>query len=382
MQLAPAMQISAFVPITIARSAGGSELIAAKLTSASRSGNAPATAACGCAKVAAGQRSSSEVLDVIGRPTVRFARWACSGIAPALRGGAMWMCSGPIWLLLGALLYPPHVRAEASEACVSSYESAQVLRMRGRYLEARNALLVCVQSSCPQLLQTDCVSWLSEVEASLPSIVIAVIDTRGNDIAGARVSANGKPLAGWVQGRALALDPGVYALRFEAPGHRPVQQTLTVHEGEKNRMVRARLAAGDAEDPEESEDEHADEAVGVSSGQPQQGASDPPRIPLATYILGGASLASLGAFSYFALAGKSEYDDLEKSCAPDCPRSRTEDGRRAYILADVALGVSVASAAAALWVYFAAESDASEETPGVQVNVGARGASVGWAGRF
>ncbi len=296
-----------------------------------------------------------------------------------LKRCATWAgCSGLIWSL--AALIPPHARAEASEACVSSYENAQVLRLRGRYQDARSALLVCVQSSCPQLLQADCITWLSEVEASMPSLVIAVVDERGNDIPGARAYANGQLLTGWAHGRALALDPGVYALRFEAPGHTAVEQTLTVREGEKNRMVRARLAATDADDSEASA---ADATTGVISSDPPQPETSAGRaIPLATYVLGGASIASLGAFGYFAIAGKNEYDELANSCAPDCPRSRTEDGRRAYIVADVALGVSVACAAAAVWAYFAAESDDAERPPDVQVNVGARGASVGWATRF
>jgi len=296
-----------------------------------------------------------------------------------LKRCAAWAgCSGLIWSL--AALIPGHARAEASEACVSSYENAQVLRLRGRYQEARSALLVCVQSSCPQLLQADCVTWLSEIEASMPSVVIAVVDERGNDIPDARAYANGQLLTGWAHGRALALDPGVYALRFVAPGRAAVEQTLTVREGEKNRMVRARLGAADADDSEAST---ADAMTGVTSGEPPSTETGNGRgIPLATYVLGGASIVGLGTFGYFAIAGKNEYDELANSCAPDCPKSRTEDGRRAYIIADVALGVSVACAAAAVWAYFAAESEDAERPPDVQVNVGSRGASVGWATRF
>jgi hypothetical protein len=289
------------------------------------------------------------------------------------------ICSGLFWSLCGAALDPSRVRAEASEACVSAYENAQVLRLRGRYVAARQQLLTCVQSSCPELLQNDCVNWLAEVDASLPTVVFSVVDAHGNDIAGARVYAGGAPLEGWVRGRALALDPGSYELRFEAPGYRAEQQTLTVNEAEKNRMVRARLTPiGDEAAVEDDQQEHA--APAVTSGPAEPSEAGESGIPLATYVLGGASIAGLGAFTYFAVSGKSEYDELERSCGRSCPESRTEAGRRAYILADVALGVSVVSAAAALWVYLAHDSDGEEQRAPVQVGVSTRGVAL--SGRF
>src|SRR5688572_21249920 len=110
--------------------------------------------------------------------------------------------------------------------------------MRGRYVEARDALLMCLSNACPKLLRSDCLVWLPEVEASLPSVVFAISDVNGKDVGNARVYANDKLLEGHGDGRAHAIDPGVYKVRFEAPGHKPEEQTLTVRESEKNRMVR------------------------------------------------------------------------------------------------------------------------------------------------
>ena len=73
---------------------------------------------------------------------------------------------------------------------------------------------------------------------------------------------------------------------------------------------------------------------------------------MATYVLGGVALASMGAFTYFAIAGKDRLHELQHDCAPECPEEQVEGGRTQYIIADVALGVGVASAIAAALVYF------------------------------
>jgi hypothetical protein len=287
-----------------------------------------------------------------------------------------------ICLLAGAfvttMLTAPSVRADANEQCASSYENAQLFRLRGRYVEARDALLVCLSNECPKLLRSDCLTWLPQVEASLPSVVFAISDVHGKDVEAARVYANGKLLEGHGDGRAHAIDPGVYKLRFEAPGHKPEEQTLTVREAEKNRMVRVRLAldangthaAGAAAEP------------GIVANELPPGETHRLDIPVLTYALGGASVASLGLFTYFAVAGKREHDRLEKACAPECEKSRTKEGRRKYILADVSLGVSMACAGAAVWSYFWQRKDRANEPPPLALSVSPDSVAVGWGRSF
>jgi hypothetical protein len=280
------------------------------------------------------------------------------------------------WLACVVLMLPALAHAQSKEQCVAAYEDAQLRRLHGQYVAAREALLVCVQPACPNLLRGDCLNWLPEVERSVPSLVFAVTDLRGNDVPDARVFANGKLLEGWQSGRAVPLDPGVYTLRFEAPGREFLEQSVTVREAEKNRLVRARLS---------SEDE------GVEPGAPVAGVTSDPlmneherasTVPLAAYFLGGTSLVSLGAFTYFAVSGKKEYDRLEKECKPNCRESETKEGRRNYVLADVTLGVAVVSGAAALWIWLAERRRDRTPAGDLTLDVSRERAQLGWQQRF
>ncbi len=282
------------------------------------------------------------------------------------------------WLVLCTLLVSLRARAEASEQCASAYENAQLFRMRGHLVEARDALLVCLESSCPQLLRGDCAAWLPEVEQSLPSVVFAVTDLHGHDLTGARLFADGKLLEGYLDGRAHPIDPGVYKLRFEAPGHRAEEQPLTIREGEKGRMVRARLAnmaptaAMASEGP----------VPGVISNDVSEQPERKVHVPTATLVLGGSALVGFAAMTAFAVAGKHEHDQLENSCAPHCSDESTERGKRLYILADVSLGLSLGLTAAAVWSYFRVRNTERRQAPPLALDVSRQGLRAAFSTHF
>jgi hypothetical protein len=230
--------------------------------------------------------------------------------------------------------------------------------MRGELGLAREKLLACAQSGCPALISNDCGTWLGEVEASLPSVVLAVVDDEGRDVIEVTVSANQRTLTERIDGQALPLDPGSYELTFKAPGFAPRSIALTVRQAEKNRLVRVQLTR---------------EAPKASGG-----------IPLASYVLGGVAIAGLGTFAFFALSGADEYDTLEDTCARSCTEAQVEDGKLAYIVADVGLGIGVASAAAAVIVYVLSQPDDEEKAPSTRIDIAPTqgGARAQWTARF
>ena len=277
--------------------------------------------------------------------------------------------------LASAWLEAAPAHAEASEQCASAYEDAQLFRMRGHYVEAKDALLVCLSPSCPKLLRGDCLAWLPEVEESLPSVVFAVFDTSGRDVEGARIYVDGKLLEG-EDGRARSIDPGVYTLRIEAPGYRAEEIPLTIREGEKNRMVKALLARADGARPA------LPGAPGVTANPVSHKPQRKLHIPTLTYVLGGSALLGFGVMTALAVVGKREHDDLERTCSPNCSEESTERGRRAYIAADVFLGVSLGLTAGAVWSYFAGRDRAKSKPPELSLGLGRHGASVGYGLRF
>jgi hypothetical protein len=74
-----------------------------------------------------------------------------------------------------------------------------------------------------------------------------------------------------------------------------------------------------------------------------------PRWPL--YALGGLAVAGLGTFAGFAISGHSIQEDRAGSCAPACTDAQVSPIHTDYRVADVGLGIGLASAAAAV-VYF------------------------------
>jgi hypothetical protein len=255
----------------------------------------------------------------------------------------MWRVWIAAVLVAGSGFAARPARAEtAPERCVTAHADAQRLRIAGRLMDARARLLTCAQSECPDLIANDCGVWLTEVESSLSSLVFAVAGTGGRDLVDVRVFANDRLLTDRTDGRALTLDPGRYVFRFEAEGYTPLNMDVSILQSEKNRILRAELRplAGASPAPESREVAGADESGGV---------------PVATYVLGGAALVGLGAFTYFAVSGKNRLDELSESCGPDnCTPRQIEGGKTQYIAADIALGVGVASAIAAVVVFFAA----------------------------
>jgi hypothetical protein len=147
------------------------------------------------------------------------------------------------------------------------------------------------------------------------------------------VWANEQLLTERTDGKAVPLDPGSYRLRFEAQGYAPVALAVSVRQSEKNRIVSARL-----------------KPLAAAAPKPEPG-SGWRSVPTLSYVLGGVAVAGFGSFAYFGLRGSDEYDDARSRCAPSCAPKDVEDGKRAFILADVGLAIGVASAAAAVVLY-------------------------------
>src|SRR5687768_13041454 len=142
--------------------------------------------------------------------------------------------------LLALTMVTP-ARADVGE-CVGAAESSQVLRAEGKLKAAREKLIVCAARSCPALVQTDCRRWLDEVEAQMPSLVFRVVDGKGSDVTDARVLVDGQKVADRLDGRAVVVDPGQRAIRFEVGG-RTFDQTIVVRQGEHDRIVSTALPA-------------------------------------------------------------------------------------------------------------------------------------------
>jgi hypothetical protein len=205
-------------------------------------------------------------------------------------------------------------------ACVSAYEAGQRDRSALLLRAARARLLPCAQPTCPAAMQRECMDWLSEVDAALPTIVVRARLPGGQEITDVRVLVDGEEAAASLDGKALAVDPGERRLRFEHDPLPPVEQTLVIHEGEKLRPI----------------------AVDFSNPPPPPG--EPRRLGPAL-VLGGVAFAGLAAFAILGTTGVSRYDSLEKSCAPNCAKSDSNAVKTTFLAADISLGIGLSAAA-------------------------------------
>lgn len=206
------------------------------------------------------------------------------------------------------------------EACVASYEQGQKLRAQGSLGAARKEFVVCAEATCPEVTKNDCATWIGQVEASLPTLTFAVTDEAGADVSEARVYVDGVLLVERLDGKAVGVDPGAHKLRFERDGSPPVELSIVVQEGEKNRRVELRLGQG--------------------------GRSGTAAVSPAAWALGGVGLVGLVVFASLGGIGLAERSDAADTCGSACSDEVIDSIRTKFIAADVALGVGLASLAA------------------------------------
>ncbi|HMA91658.1 MAG TPA: hypothetical protein VKP30_03185 [Polyangiaceae bacterium] len=244
----------------------------------------------------------------------------------------MWQKSARLSPVLGFVLMSPSAAWGEANPCATAYEQAQELRSEQRLREAQHTLESCVAPTCSEFVRTECGRWLVEVEASLPSVVLAA-KKGGRELEAVRVLYDGKPLVQVLDGKAVPVDPGPHTLTFESPGVEPIQMKLVFREGEKNRLITAQIEEASAS---------AGPSPLVAESPAMQPATDKPGSWL-PYGFGGLGVLGIAGFAVLGMIGNSELKERERSCAPTCTDSDVNSVKTKYYLADASLGVGVVS---------------------------------------
>jgi hypothetical protein len=272
--------------------------------------------------------------------------------------------------VLAALLAwgaPAHAQTD-KRACLATYVEAQSNRQAGRLLAARAAAVTCGSESCPDVLRGDCVNWLRELDASIPTVVFSASTREGRDVTDARVTVDGHAVATRTAGEAIAMDPGEHVVACEADGYARVELHLVAAQGAKNRAVHFEMDATTAPAPRVD-----------SPARPPGGARPPdgarPIRPL-TYVLGAAGIVALGVWGGVgasALWGSPSVETLDR-CKPNCSPGDRSDVQRKLDAADIAGGAALLTLGGALVVYLT--------RPVVVVAPLRGGAIAAWTTRF
>jgi hypothetical protein len=263
----------------------------------------------------------------------------------------------------------------SKEQCRSAYEEGQLLRRESKPRASKERLAVCARAECPDLVRTDCIRWLDEVEHSIPTIVLEA-HTESGDAEAVHVTMDGAPLTEHIDGRPIEVDPGRHAFRFELPDRPPYEVTLVIVEGQKDRPVVATWAAPAPAAPAPPPPVAPPVAPAAA---PEAPAETVRPVPTAAWIAGGVGLAGLAGFTAFALVGAAKKNDLDASCAPFCTSSDVAPVRTAFAVADVSLGVGVVALSVAATLFLTRPAQ-PRRAPVVELRQG--GAVLGWTERF
>jgi hypothetical protein len=301
-----------------------------------------------------------------------------------LFGAAVLFCATP------GIGQSPRTSASTRRACASSYEKAQELRQASRLREAKENLQSCSKNACGDFVQRECAKWLGQIESEMPSLVLLAKDEAGLPILDVQVTMDGELLTSRLEGRAVAVDPGMHEFAFQTVSGAVVQKRVPVAQGERNRVVTvefpaaaatrgakaipAAKAAAKTAPPSPALAPAAPVAARSDSSASQAGLqlkAAPPDADiepkkssggsLLPWVVGGVGAVGVGGYALLYTMAKSENAALISQCWPTCSEDRLDRVRNLYLAADVSLGVGVAALGTATYLFLQSGSSSSEK---------------------
>ncbi len=229
--------------------------------------------------------------------------------------------------------------ADDREQCATAADQAQQLRDEGKYRRARDQLLVCARDVCPTPIKRDCLEWLTQVETTAPTVVFGAKDG-SKDLSEVKVYVDGAAVTERLDGKPVQMDLGKHTVKFEYQGQTREEEVI-IGAGLKNRNVTVTFGAPAP----------AGTAAGLSPttvSPPEEKGKAGSIVP--ALIVGGIGVVALGSFAVFGLGGKSDVDNLEKTCKGSCAQSDVDAASSKLLIADISLGVGVVALGVATYL--------------------------------
>jgi len=256
--------------------------------------------------------------------------------------------------------------APAVAECVAAHDDAGLRRLKDQWLDARAAMQRCADDACPIAIRSDCRTWLDELAATLPTLLV-VVERDDDGRRPVRLDLDGRSLELPEKLGPIEVVPGRHRLLFSLEGYPAIAVEVTLAKGEKNHVVRARF-------------QRPKLAVPPPPVAPSRSRTTRP-VPLATYLYGGGSLVAFATSAVLLGTALDSQANARDACAPGCPKARRESIDRRLLIADLVGVVGLGLGGMAVYTYvrrpWVAESDAR-----VDVVVTADRASLKLGGTF
>jgi hypothetical protein len=247
---------------------------------------------------------------------------------------------------LSLLLLSREATADERTTCLDAVAQAQTLRDAHRLVEARAALTICARQACPAVVQTDCVTWLNEVDRILPTVVFSAKDPTGADVLDAHVTMDGQLIATSIDGRAIPIDAGAHTFRFEGVNGESATTKQLIAEGGKAQRVAVVLVPARPAQPPVTPSPVREMPQTADHGPSDTGAAASP-FAWSTLRLVAISIAGVGAVGLAAGAGVAFDAQGKDNTAKNEPGlARQSDSRSAVQEGNVATAVMAIGAAA------------------------------------
>jgi len=119
--------------------------------------------------------------------------------------------------------------------CLAASDASLKFATEHKLRAERAQLIQCAASTCPAAIHKECLSHVDEVNAQIPTIIIAAANHAGENLTAVKVSMDGEPLTDRLDGTALAVDPGEHTFTFEAAGEPTLTKKLVIEQAQKDR---------------------------------------------------------------------------------------------------------------------------------------------------
>jgi hypothetical protein len=327
------------------------------------------------------------------------------------------VCGAIASAMLAQSAAPARAERLADErACVTAFKKAKEHEGAGKLQESKDQLMSCAQAPCSSFIRQQCSSKYNQLEADTPSVVLIVTDASGSPRGDITVRMDGEVFAQQLDGRALSVDPGMHEFSFAADGVVFATQKIMIVQGQRNRFITALLRAGGggkrrsmvADAPVEkpakrvvakADDEESAApaarptkivAVGATDTKADEEESKTEEAPkksgsVLPYLFTGLGVAALGAGAALTYWGIKDNEKMKNECSPNCAPATVQHVKTLYLASDIALGVGVASLAAAFWTHMAnrhAEEKGTEEALRINVAPTSSGGFASVSGTF